>query len=400
MVVPKNAWSRSSVASSAHDPCGDIACRARDRQQELVAVAISGRQSVRQTTRDHAGSLVSDEDLDRPVTLQRPDGGHIDRAGDILLHLNVHQIHHRGQAHAMLSGTQVKPPQLDEYFLIEERVLAEGELRAQGISPARLLTRSRRGARHGGALVRQDPHAVFLDELVHSSLTDPRLSSPMLTPPADSVPRPRAASLARAVALSVSKTRAPELRGVARCDACERSSSFAGLASDSASMRLHRARRRAHPRTAEAGVGPGRWCWTRKNCRTPLAKLGRAPGPESSIAIDAHWFSTDVHTTIDPPVGRVLFALASRLVSTTCSLVRRRGFRGRRRCLQLVGHAGRHREAQHRRGGASSDRPAAARRRGHDDDAAVDGDTAGSEQRWRLAAVLRLLVTPDRCGRT
>ncbi|HEV7433334.1 MAG TPA: DinB family protein [Pseudorhizobium sp.] len=34
----------------------------------------------------------------------------------ILLHLYQHQIHHRGQVHAMLSGTTVSPPQLDEFF--------------------------------------------------------------------------------------------------------------------------------------------------------------------------------------------------------------------------------------------------------------------------------------------
>lgn len=35
----------------------------------------------------------------------------------VLSHLFVHQIHHRGQAHAMLAGTNVAPPQLDEFFL-------------------------------------------------------------------------------------------------------------------------------------------------------------------------------------------------------------------------------------------------------------------------------------------
>ena len=35
----------------------------------------------------------------------------------LLLHLFQHQIHHRGQAHAMLSGTEVAPPQLDEFHL-------------------------------------------------------------------------------------------------------------------------------------------------------------------------------------------------------------------------------------------------------------------------------------------
>jgi uncharacterized damage-inducible protein DinB len=35
---------------------------------------------------------------------------------DILLHLFQHQVHHRGQAHAMLSDTPVAPPQLDDFF--------------------------------------------------------------------------------------------------------------------------------------------------------------------------------------------------------------------------------------------------------------------------------------------
>ena len=34
----------------------------------------------------------------------------------LLAHLFEHQAHHRGQAHAMLSGTAVAPPQLDEFF--------------------------------------------------------------------------------------------------------------------------------------------------------------------------------------------------------------------------------------------------------------------------------------------
>ena len=60
------------------------------------------------------------------------DGIFHERIGDILAHLFQHQIHHRGQAHAMLSGTSVAPPQLDEFFLEYERAtdiagaLAEG----------------------------------------------------------------------------------------------------------------------------------------------------------------------------------------------------------------------------------------------------------------------------------
>ena len=40
-----------------------------------------------------------------------------DLAGHVLLHLFMHQTHHRGQLHAMLSGTSVAPPQLDEFLM-------------------------------------------------------------------------------------------------------------------------------------------------------------------------------------------------------------------------------------------------------------------------------------------
>lgn len=40
-----------------------------------------------------------------------------ERIEALLAHLFVHQVHHRGQAHAMLAGTDVAPPQLDEFFL-------------------------------------------------------------------------------------------------------------------------------------------------------------------------------------------------------------------------------------------------------------------------------------------
>jgi uncharacterized damage-inducible protein DinB len=53
--------------------------------------------------------------------------------GAVLEHLFQHQIHHRGQAHAMLAGTDVKPPQLDEFFLAGEQHLRRDELRALGL---------------------------------------------------------------------------------------------------------------------------------------------------------------------------------------------------------------------------------------------------------------------------
>ena len=36
------------------------------------------------------------------------------------MHLMLHDQHHRGQVHAMLSGTSVKPPQLDEFFMADD----------------------------------------------------------------------------------------------------------------------------------------------------------------------------------------------------------------------------------------------------------------------------------------
>ena len=61
------------------------------------------------------------DDLNRQVQLLRARGPvDVDNVAAVLLHLFQHQIHHRGQAHAMLSGTTVPPPQLDEFLLVED----------------------------------------------------------------------------------------------------------------------------------------------------------------------------------------------------------------------------------------------------------------------------------------
>jgi uncharacterized damage-inducible protein DinB len=44
----------------------------------------------------------------------------------------MHQIHHRGQAHAMLSETSVAPPQLDEFLLANDAPLRAADLAALG----------------------------------------------------------------------------------------------------------------------------------------------------------------------------------------------------------------------------------------------------------------------------
>ncbi|MEP7327748.1 MAG: DinB family protein [Betaproteobacteria bacterium] len=52
----------------------------------------------------------------------------------LLAHLFEHQVHHRGQAHAMLAGTHVPPPQLDEFFCANEAHLRAAELAELGLT--------------------------------------------------------------------------------------------------------------------------------------------------------------------------------------------------------------------------------------------------------------------------
>lgn len=72
--------------------------------------------------------------LARIVTIDRHDGRPFrETAHAILSHLFVHQIHHRGQAHAMLAATSVPPPQLDEFFLASDEPLRRDELVRLGL---------------------------------------------------------------------------------------------------------------------------------------------------------------------------------------------------------------------------------------------------------------------------
>ena len=71
-------------------------------------------------------SLTADN-LDEMVRVNRDTRVQTERRDRLLMHLFQHQIHHRGQAHCMLSGTAIKPPQLDEFFSIGEAHLRTGE---------------------------------------------------------------------------------------------------------------------------------------------------------------------------------------------------------------------------------------------------------------------------------
>ncbi|WGR91049.1 DinB family protein [Bradyrhizobium sp. ISRA443] len=68
--------------------------------------------------------------INRDTTIQ------IERRDRLLMHLFQHAIHHRGQAHAMLSATSVEPPQLDEFFAAGEAPLRAGEFAELGWTEA------------------------------------------------------------------------------------------------------------------------------------------------------------------------------------------------------------------------------------------------------------------------
>ena len=56
----------------------------------------------------------------------------------MLAHLFMHQTHHRGQVHAMLAGTAVKPPQLDEFLMPSDAEYRVADMRDLGWTEARV----------------------------------------------------------------------------------------------------------------------------------------------------------------------------------------------------------------------------------------------------------------------
>ena len=81
---------------------------------------------------------LSSGDLERPVRIHRESGVQIERRDDVLSHLFQHQTHHRGQVHAMLAGTAIKPPQLDEFIVADDARVRAEELAAFGWDEATL----------------------------------------------------------------------------------------------------------------------------------------------------------------------------------------------------------------------------------------------------------------------
>jgi uncharacterized damage-inducible protein DinB len=94
--------------------------------------------AARQKSSDHALIAFCDALTEgAPARIVRTDRGKAgvfeETVADLLGHVFLHQIHHRGQVHAMLSGASVKPPQLDEYFLAFDREARAADLAAAGL---------------------------------------------------------------------------------------------------------------------------------------------------------------------------------------------------------------------------------------------------------------------------
>ena len=104
------------------DRCEDLSREQHAADQRLIALCEG----------------VGDGDLDTTVTLPRSSGPVQDRLRRILAHLFQHQIHHRGQVHAMLAGTSVKPPPLDEFFCTGEAHLRSAEFAVLGFDEEKI----------------------------------------------------------------------------------------------------------------------------------------------------------------------------------------------------------------------------------------------------------------------
>jgi uncharacterized damage-inducible protein DinB len=102
--------------------CAELAAAQRAADRRLVELCVA----------------LTEPQLDLPVAIMRKVGLQHEPMTRLLAHVFQHQIHHRGQAHAMLAGTGVAPPQLDEFFCANEAHLRAAELAELGYSEAQI----------------------------------------------------------------------------------------------------------------------------------------------------------------------------------------------------------------------------------------------------------------------
>jgi uncharacterized damage-inducible protein DinB len=103
----------------AFEPCADVGeWRQRQARSDARLIGLC--------------DALQPQQLAQIVELPRGDHVQRDRRVHVLAHLFNHQTHHRGQAHAMLSGSSVAPPQLDEFLMPSEAHLRRVDMAALG----------------------------------------------------------------------------------------------------------------------------------------------------------------------------------------------------------------------------------------------------------------------------
>jgi uncharacterized damage-inducible protein DinB len=105
-----------------------------DREPCETAIILQNAQSKMDRRLIAVVEPLANEDLNRVVDIHRGDRIQRERIDRLLLHLFQHQVHHRGQAHTMLSATKIRPPQLDEFFSAGEAPLRAAEFAELGWS--------------------------------------------------------------------------------------------------------------------------------------------------------------------------------------------------------------------------------------------------------------------------
>ena len=113
---------RGAATFANEMPCATMAELAREQRiADEGLIAFCGR--------------LDDEALARRVAFDRGARGRpLDRLDRTLPHLFMHQTHHRGQVHAMLSGTSTAPPQLDEFLMETDAVFRKADMEAVGMT--------------------------------------------------------------------------------------------------------------------------------------------------------------------------------------------------------------------------------------------------------------------------
>lgn len=118
----------------------DAHARAREWQPYRALSALSAAQVASDERFIALLEALAPGDLERVVELPRGDAGvQREPLASVVAHLLNHQVHHRGQVHAMLAGTAVAPPQLDEFLMRSEAELRAGDLAALGWTEERLF---------------------------------------------------------------------------------------------------------------------------------------------------------------------------------------------------------------------------------------------------------------------